>query len=149
MPEEGSYNEKLDIIGCDFVQNCSDKSQTKQVQDRMYFLGATIDPVTKRMPGYAFSFCFEKESILKRAKERYFSSRFEKLRSTVKTLTLEAIIERAPSLDCICNNEYSDAVELYDQEEGDNGTFITMDDFIRRIRPGVTYYVSESTVLMH
>lgn len=144
---ESSYYEKLDTIGADYVEDqTKERSEipVRWLSDTMFRLGATVG--YNSMPGFAFSFSFLKtEQML----QDYFRPKLEKLKADAAAFDLFQVIQSAPRLDWICNNEYTDAVELHDEENGDSGTFLTVDDFIRRIRPGTTYYVYESVILMH
>lgn len=144
---ESSYYEKLDSIGADYVEDQTkeySEEPLKWLSDTMFRLGATVG--YNFMPGFAFSFNFLK---VEQMREDYFRPKLEKLKAEAAGLDLFQVIQRAPNLNWICNNKYTDAIELHDAETGDSGTFLTVDDFIRQVRPGVTYYVYEKVILMH
>lgn len=68
-----------------------------------------------------------------------------KLKEQVAALTLEDVIHTSPSLDFILENQYGDLIEC----ENISSTAMSMDDFIRNMESGVTYYVYERVILMH
>lgn len=145
--DESDYYEKLDGMGCDYVQNETKESSEYPLECLSGMLSEMGAVVTREdMPeGYAFSFRFDKvEQML----QDYFRPKLEKLKKEAAELELEKVIRSAPNLDWICNNEFTDAVELEDPEETES-SFSSMDNFIRGIHPGVEYYVHDKTVLMH
>lgn len=144
---ESDYYEKLDSIGADYVQDVNAKDSEEPLEGLMGTMsGMGAETAPAEMPGFAFTMRFGKvEQML----ENYFKPRLEKLKKEAAKLDLSSVIRSGPSLDYICNNQYGDAVELHDAETNDSGTFLTLDDFVRQIRPGATYYVYGKLVLMH
>lgn len=142
---EFSYYENLDAINADYVQDTVGESAgepLRWLKDTVSGMGAKVGD----MPGFAFSFQFDKVEQMLRD---YFSPKLAKLKEEAAALDLFKVIRSGPALDYICNNQYSDAVELHDNESGSNGTFLSMDDFIRQVRSGAVYYVYGKLILMH
>lgn len=139
--DESDYYDRLDCLGVDYVKNLT-KQESQQplgwLQETLLRLGAVISY------GYdgkniAYAFFFNKTEVIK---QNYFRPKLEKLKEDVQNLTLPDVVKAAPILDFIMDNEYGDLIVL----DGEN---LSLDDFIRHIEPGVTYYVHDQVILMH
>lgn len=143
--DESSYYGRLDALDIDYVLN-----QTKEdseiplewLQELMQKAGAAIGYGYDN-GSFAFSFCFEKTEKMQ---QDYFRPKLEKLKKETEALTLFDVIRAAPSLDTILDNQYGDLVEL---DDGETESLVSMDTFIRRIKPGTIYYVYECVILAH
>lgn len=99
----------------------------------------------------AFSFSFTQTGG---AQADWFRPRLEQLKKEVEELTLPSVIQSAPALDRILDNQFGDRVALYGTDE-DSGDYVgtcgtvTFDGFIRKLQPGTVYYVHDRMVLMH
>lgn len=144
---EGMFYDQLDRYGLDYVE---DRGKDQSVETLHYLsdmlrqMGAVITDGTDLTDRhFAFAFCFHDRE---KAQREYFEQKLEKLKKEVAGLELSKVIKSAPCLDMILNDTYTDMVVL---SEEPSGSTMTYDDFIRRIKEGVTYYVFECTVLMH
>lgn len=142
--DESDYYDHLEALGADYVKN-----ETKQdseipleyLQKQLMKLGAVTG--YGQIDGqFTFSFCF---SDADSARRLYFEPKLIKLKEQVAALTLEDVIHTSPSLDFILENQYGDLIEC----ENISSTAMSMDDFIRNMESGVTYYVYERVILMH
>lgn len=145
--DKTDYYDKLDGLGINHVDNQSEKQSKiplECLQENMLNLGA-ITGYGYDNNYFAFSFHFD-ELIIERAKQNYFKPRLEQLKKQVEALTLSDVVQTAPCLDFIVDDNYGDLITFYN---GDSECSISLDDFIRRLEPGVTYYVYEKVILMH
>lgn len=146
-----NYYNREDIMGVDYVKDlrgADARAALECLKGKMQQLGASAEYFNGTLIGYedesiAFSFRFDKvEAMLM----DYFRPKLEKLKANAKALTLPDVIRSAPSLDFICNNDASDLIEL--NRDG-CACLLTVDDFIRQVEPGITYYACSHIVLMH
>lgn len=138
------YNEYIDTIGAEYLSDCDEtesEEPLKWLADSISNKGAAIGYGS--MGDFKFSFRFDQ---LNQAQQDYFRPKLEKLKETVEKLTLFDVIHSAPLLDNIINNRYSDMITFADEN---TESTMTVDDFIRQLEPGVTYYVYKRTILMH
>lgn len=143
--DESEYQEKLDIIGTDYIKNMTNEESEPALNclsTLMYSLGAIIGYGYDNKE-FAFSFRFEKTE---KVKQDYFRPKLDKLKSEVEALTLFDVIHHAPVFDNILNNQCGDLITLND---GTYHTDMTVDEFIRELEPGVIYYVYQNVLMMH
>lgn len=141
---ERDYYDELDKLQLDYVEDqIGPAAEVPLEYFRKYMkkLGAEIVPGDG--DSLAFGFIF---SEVEELKKNYFKPKLEKLKKKVDELTLENVINTAPDLDHICNDEFSDLIVLdvvaYDKQ-------LTVDDFIRELEPNATYYVYHNVIYMH
>lgn len=143
--DESSYYHMLDAWSIDYVKNQDSQDSeiaTEYLRKMLEEMGATT-VFGHSLGRFAFGFRFEK---LEAALQSYFKPRLTKLKRQVEALTLPDVIRSAPSLDFIMDNDYGDRIALTTPL----GDFdLTVDDFIRRLEPGTTYYAYDRTILMH
>lgn len=125
-----------------------DQSNTplKTLDDMLCKLGAVIGYGS--MNDFKFLFWFDN---VQKAKTQYFRTRFEKFMREAQALTLDSVLTSAPALDSILNDKCSDLVEMHLNNYGctiADYTF-TLDNFIRSLESGITYYVYEKTIQIH
>ena len=141
--KEENYYDRLDIIHADYVQDedeDSSKTSLGMFKDTIGKLGAVILPCED---DFNFSFRFNAVSEMQR---NHFKPKLETLKEKVKNLNLFDVIQSAPDLNSILNDDYDDVITLGEEAVGST---ITVDDFIRRVEPGITYYVYKKTILIH
>lgn len=140
---EQDYYDRLDILNVGYVQDEDEESSATSIEmfrDTINKLGAIIWLGER---DFGFSFRFNAVSEMQR---KYFKPKFEILKEKVANLQLFDVIRSAPDLNNIINDGYGDVITLGEEAAGST---ITVDDFIRRVEPGVTYYVYKKTILMH
>lgn len=148
---KGNYFGKLDILGA--VNYMEDQTEVqseeplKWLSDTLYRLGAVIG-YGYSLGSFGFSFVFEN---VPKAQQDWFRPKLELLKKNVDALTLSDVIRSAPCLDHILDDTYNSLIALNDGGQDVNVTAddITVDDLIRRLKPGVTYYVYSKVILMH
>lgn len=143
--DEEQYYDKLETLGIDYVQNKDGDEAAVSIdclKDTLKGLGAEIHDNVE----YPFAFAFRFGAV-EHMLSTYFKPRLEKLKAEVEKLTLFDITKLSvPSFDHIINDDYDDMVTL--MEERAEST-MTLDMFLRQIRPGITYYVHSRIILMH
>lgn len=140
---EQNYYDRLDIIHADYVQDEDEESSATSIEmlkDTINNLGAVI---WLGEGDFGFSFRFNAVSEMQR---NYFRPKLEALKEKVANLQLFDVIRSAPDLNSIINDDYGNMITLGEEAAGST---ITVDNFIRRVEPGVTYYVYKKTILMH
>lgn len=143
--DESDYYDDLSALQVDYVENESKENSEVSLsclRKTLQEMGA-ITGYGKSNGHFAFSFCFSK---LEKAQQKYFKPKLEKLKKQVEDLTLFDVIKSAPCLDFIMDNDCGDLIELHDHP---TSVRITLDNFIRILKPGVTYYVYEKVIFMH
>lgn len=146
---ETNYYDKLETYRIDCVDNQNEEESQiplNCLRKQLYELGATVDIPSG--PGDAnrdfyFSFSFDR---IERAQQDYFRPKLEHLKKTVSELSLFQVIRSAPVLDFMLDDQYGD---LFTFNDGMYESTISFDDFIRRMEPGVTYYVYKRVIYMH
>lgn len=142
--DESDYYDHLEALGADYVKNETKKDSEvplEYLQEQLMELGAAIGH-GQSDGQFTFSFCF---SDADSARRLYFEPKLMKLKEQVAALTLEDVIHTSPSLDFILDDQYGDMVEC----ESISNSLLSMDDFIRNMESGMTYYVYERVILMH
>ncbi len=142
---ESNYYDSLDSLGADYVQDCDEEDSVEQIswfEDKLKGMGAVIS-TDNLQDGFSFSFRFDRVNEMQQA---YFKIKLEKLKEEASKLTLFDVIRSAPTLDYITNDTYGDMVEFCGVN---SSATITVDNMVRQIEPGVTYYVCNKTILMH
>lgn len=140
---ESDYYDKLDALCLDYVKDQDEEESEAPIgwlRDMLSGLGAAV---TEGAGDFAFSFSF---GGVEKMQQEYFRPKLEELKKQAEALTLFSVIRSAPCLDQILDNDCGDLVTL--AEDG-RDTDITVDDFIRRIKPGTVYYVYNKVILMH
>lgn len=140
-----SYYEKLDAIGTDHLNDLTVEASAGPIQTflkSMTELGATIE-YGHFDDDLEFSFRFVN---IEEVQQNWFRPKLEKLKKEAEKLTLFDVIRAATCLDYIVNNDYEDLI-AFDTVE--SNVEITVDDFIRQLKPGVTYYLYKKVILMH
>lgn len=138
------YGDCEDAIDVDYVKDCSEeksKIPLEWLEKTMSDMGAVIN---REQNGY-FKFFFRFHETEK-VQQDYFRPKLKQLKKIVNELTLSDVVRCAPSLDSIVNNNYTDLITFEDES---SEYVITVDEFIRRLQPGVTYYVYEKVLLIH
>lgn len=143
-----NFEHRLEALLIDYMKDLSESEAQVplgNLQKAMQELGA-ITSYGYSVNGngkIAYGFVF---GSVEEMKKRYFTPKLGKLKANVEALTLFDVIKSAPALDFICNDETTDLIILkengFEQE-------LTMDDFIRHLEAGVTYYVYNRVILMH
>lgn len=140
------YADKLDMVGADYVTDQDEESSKVPLawlETAMAGLGAVIEHHDDGP--FPFSFLFRQTS---RAQSLWFKPKLEALKKEAASLTLPQVIRSAPSLDYLLNNDIAGLIEL-DVEGRVLYAPITIDDFMRQLRPGTKYWVYATTVMMH
>lgn len=138
------YWHKMNAYNIKFAYDLSeDQSEIplKTFDNMLCKLGAVIGYGS--MNDFKFSFWFDN---VQKAKTQYFRLRFEKFMREAQALTLENVLMSAPALDSILNDKCSDLVKIH--LNNSDYTF-TLDDFIRSLESGTTYYVYEKVIRIH
>ncbi len=141
----GNYYEDLDSLGIEWVEDVDEEKSKEPLEwlaDTMSRLGAAVY-FSCGSNDFVFSFKFSK---VEKAQQDWFKPKLEKLKNEAAKLTLSDIIRSEHSLDYIQNDNYGDMITMND---GFSDINMTVDDFIRQLKPGVFYYVYKKTVLMH
>lgn len=142
--DESDYYEHLEALGADYVKN-----ETKEdseislecLQEQLMKLGA-VTGYGQSNGQFAFSFSFSNADA---ARHLYFEPKLTKLKEQVDELTLENIVHASPTIDFILDEQYGDMIKCESLSSG----LLSVDDFIRNMESGVTYYVYERVILMH
>lgn len=135
-----NYYGTLDAHGIINVKNISWEDSgpaLKWLKDTMKKVGAKIG---KADIPYEYNFSFDK---VNKAQDAYFRPKLEKLKKSVQDLSLFDVIRSAPKLDYVLDDKHGDLIEL----EGTG--LISVDDFVRGLKPQVTYYVYDHVILMN
>ncbi len=152
-----NYYEKLDTLMIDYVEDeTKEESEPllKTLREMMENLGAVTgfgSDIGKNH--FAFTFRFENADMAKRA---YFQPKLTGLKKQVEALTIEDVVKSAPALDFILDNEYGDLITFAESYysnflkcTGQAEIDMSVDEFIRHMESGVTYYVYERVIFMH
>lgn len=136
-----SLMKELDAIGADCADDKSSAESVSAVsglRDDMLHRGARIicNPKT---PCFAFALSLDNDDEFKRD---YFGPRLAKLKEKAAALQLYDVIQSAPALDDMLNEEYGDRVYF-------NGRLLTYDDFIRQMEQETAYYVLDRVLYLH
>ena len=140
-----NYYERLDALNADNVRDLS-TAESKPGLDSLETLFTSHGGICRKNwdRNLAFDVWFT-EAALADAKIRHFAPKLERLKAHAAELTLQGIIEKAPELDWIANNTAGDMVALND---GETVRELTIDDFIRELKPNTKYYACEHAILM-
>lgn len=136
--DESDYYDRLDALHVDYVQHEFSEHVLESLQQSLQSLGA--------VPGYgydknfAFSFSFEDAD---KAKREFFESRLRALKKNVAALTLERMVQSEPAF------EITPKGDLIAMETDYGDSLCSVDDFIRSLESGVSYYVYEKVIFMH
>lgn len=124
--DSGSLAEEIDRIGASYADDKNTEesvSALSEIRDDMLHRGARIIYDVSRD---GFSFALTLDDAFK-FKQDYFGPRLAKLKEKAAALQLFDVIQTAPLLDNMLNDEYGDYVCF-------NGSdFMTYDNFIRRM----------------
>lgn len=133
---------EIDAIGASYADNKSTDesvSALSGIRDDMLHKGARIICDVNHD---GFSFALTLDNAFK-FKQDYFGPRLAKLKEKAAVLQLFDVIQSAPMLDNMLNDEYGDYVCF------NGSSFLTYDNFIRRIEQGKTYYVLDHVLYLH
>lgn len=136
--DESDYYDRLDALHVDYVQNESSENPLESLQQTLQELGAVLGYGYDK--NFAFSFSFKD---VDKAKREFFEPRLRALKENVAALTLEHMVESEPAFEITPKGDLI-AMEAY---YGDS--LCSVDDFIRSLESGVSYYVYEKVVFMH
>lgn len=137
------YLDNVNVLGAEYLEDCDENESEeplKWLADFLGGMGAVIDRDDTGIFRFSFRF-YNMESV----QQDYFRPKLEKLKETVEKLTLSDVVQHTPELDSVLNDRYGDMIRL---EDGRSDSFVTMDDFIRQLKSGVTCYVYKETILM-
>lgn len=143
--DESDYYSELKSLGVDYVKNVGREESEiplESLSNMLQRLGADVMPFTG-YGDFAFSFSFEDAE---NAKLEHFGPKLAEFKKQAMALKLESVIRTPFAFDFILDDNYGDLVAF------NGGTYeclITVDDLIRRIESGVTYYVCDRVILMH
>lgn len=142
--DESDYYEHLEVLGADYVKNETKEDSEVSLeclQEQLMKLGA-VTGYGQSNGQFAFSFSFSDADAARRL---YFEPKLAKLKEQADELTLEDVIHASPTFDFILDEQYGDVVKCESLSSG----LLSMNDFIRNMESGVTYYVYECVILMH
>lgn len=140
--DSASLTEEIDAIGADYADDKSPEESVNAlsgIRVDMLHRGARIICNVSR-EGFSFALTLDDAG---RFKQDYFGQRLAKLKEKVAALQLFDVIQSAPMLDNMLNEEYGDRVYF------NGGDFLTYDNFIRRMEQGKTYYVLDHVLYLH
>lgn len=141
------YYDCLGSLDIEYVEDRDREGSTEAMLCLLYImknLGASIfNADLEADDGFQFSFCFYDADT---AKRKYFAPRLEQLKKDAAALTLDEAVRTAPMLDRFLDNEFGDLVEF---NEGSSSSISTLDNFIRHMESGVTYYMYGRVILIH
>lgn len=146
---ESDYYDKLDILNVDYVRDMSPEQSQEAVRllrKRLQGIGAMVGEDVPE--GFAFSFRF---GDAENAKHLHFAERLEEFKRRAAGLTLDEVVQHAPALDYLLDDGHEDMVCYVESfDDGYVKADITVDDFIRRLKPGdIPYYVYDRVILIH
>ena len=143
---ETKYYDRLDSMKVDYVKDMDEwdsRNSLDYLRTTLSEIGAWSQAHTVTEDSFMFEFKFDR---LEEAQRKYFEPKLASLKAQVNALDLFKVIRSAPALDWMLDNEYGDLFEFHD---AGSESLISMDDLIRRVKPGQTYYVYNMCILMH
>ena len=139
---EYDYSENADTMGFSYAEYLS-ISQSQNPIDSLKTLFENIYGEVNNNNKFAFTAKF---SDITKTQYAHFEPKLNKVKDLAGKLTLYSVTQSAPNLDYILNNDCGDLITLFD---GTAEHILTIDDFVRQIKPNETYYVHPNVILMH
>lgn len=149
------FTDSLEVLGVDYVENrdgCDAEPDIENLRDILHDDLGISDIKEKPNTEFdipAFAFQTPGESELTGCKVQFFQKLFQALKKDIERMSLTDFATKTEISYQLMSNiddRYADAVYL---DMGTGPATYTMHQFLRRLIPDTTYYVSANTVLLH